>query len=215
MAKRSFDNSAYPEPVNRLIEELSRLPGVGQRSAERMAFQLLKASREEAMRLSQAVADVKDSVRNCSICFNLTAQEPCRICAAPDREAGMVLVVEQPKDVISFEQTGLYRGVYHVLMGRLDPLAGVDPEHLTVDRLLLRVRDATQNARGESVREVILGLNPDLEGDTTSLYLAEELQGSGVKVTRLARGLPTGSQLEFASSAVLADAIADRRDLHD
>ncbi len=204
---------AYPEPVERLIVELTRLPGIGRRSAERMAFYLLKATTDDAMRLSQAVADVKQLVRPCAVCFNLTDGETCRICADPSRDAATVMVVEQPRDLIGLEQSATYRGVYHVLLGRLDPLGGVGPDDLTVAQLLERVADPPRNARQVAVSEVILGLNPDFEGDTTALYLAEQLSGRGVRVTGLARGLPVGSQLEFASTAVLADAIEGRREL--
>lgn len=206
-------NSAYPEPVDRMIDELCKLPGVGRRSAERMAFHLLKAKREEAMRLSQAIADVKQSVRYCSVCYNLTDVDPCRICADDRRDASLVMVVEQPRDLISLEQTGMYAGVYHVLTGRLDPLSGIEPGDLTIAHLLDRVSEPAKNSRGVQVQEAILGLNPNLEGDSTALYLSEELTRRGVKVTRLARGLPSGSQLEYASKAVLADAIAGRQSL--
>lgn len=210
--KRNSDSSssAYPEPVDRLISELARLPGIGQRSAERMAFHLLKAERDEAMALSKAIADVKDNVRTCSVCYNLTDENTCRICTDPRRDASLVLVVEQPRDLISLEQTGMYRGVYHVLTGRLDPLSGVQPEHLTIRPLLERIENPKHNSRGEPVKEVVLGLNPNLEGDSTALYLADELKKRNVKVSRLARGLPAGSQLEYASKAVLADAIEGR-----
>ena len=204
---------AYPEPVERLIVELTRLPGIGRRSAERMAFCLLKATTDDAMRLSQAVADVKQLVRPCAVCCNLTDGETCRICTDPGRDAATVMVVEQPRDLIGLEQAATYRGVYHVLLGRLDPLGGVGPDDLTVAQLLQRVDDPPRNARQVAVSEVILGLNPDFEGDTTALYLAEQLSGRGVRVTGLARGLPVGSQLEFASTAVLADAIEGRREL--
>jgi recombination protein RecR len=211
MSDRPGTGSAHPEPVERLIEELAKLPGIGRRSAERIAFFILKASTGEAGALSQAITDVKSRVRHCGICSNLTDVDPCRICASADRDASLVLVVEQPKDVISLEQTGVFRGVYHVLMGRIDPLGGVGPGDLTLDRLLARIDDPKLNARAAPVREVILGLNPDLEGDTTALYLAEQLRKRGLKVSRLARGLPTGSQLEYASKAVLADAIQGRQ----
>ncbi len=204
---------AYPEPVERLIVELTRLPGIGRRSAELMAFYLLKATTDDAMRLSQAVADVKQLVRPCAVCFNLTDGETCRICADAGRDAATVMVVEQSRDLIGLEQAVTYRGIYHVLLGRLDPLGGVGPDDLTVAQLLKRVDDPQQNARQVAVSEVILGLNPDFEGDTTALYLAEQLSGRGVRVTGLARGLPVGSQLEFASTAVLADAIEGRREL--
>lgn len=205
----------YPEPVERLIAEFTKLPGIGRRGAERMAFHLLKATTDDAMRFSQAVADVKQLVRPCGVCFNLTDVETCRICADEGRDAATVLVVEQPRDLIGLEQAGTYRGVYHVLMGRLDPLGGVGPDELAAGQLLDRVDDPARNARQVAVREVILGLNPNFEGDTTALYLAEQLAGRNVRVTRLARGLPVGSQLEFASTAVLADAIEGRRDMGD
>ncbi len=163
------------------------------------------------MQLSQAIADVKQNVRHCRICNNLTDRETCAICANPNRDASIVLVVEQPKDVISLEQTGMHRGVYHVLMGRLDPLGGVGPEALTIDALMNRVKDAKCNCQGVRIKEVILGLNPNLEGDTTALYLADQLASREVAVTRLARGLSAGSQLDYANTAVLADAIQGRQ----
>ncbi len=199
-----------PEPVDRLIDALTRLPGIGRRSAERMAFHILRADRDEAMKLSEAITDVKDKVRGCSICCNLTDVDPCRICSAPRRDASIVMVVEQPKDVINLGQAGLFNGVYHVLTGAIDPLGGVGPEDLSIDALLARVAEPARNCRGVAVREIILGLNPTLEGDSTSLYLAERLGGRGMKVTRLARGIPAGSQLEYANAAVLADAIEGR-----
>jgi recombination protein RecR len=197
--------------VQRLILELTRLPGIGRRSAERMAFHLLRAAPEEALRLSRAIADTKSGVGRCRICNHLSDLEVCRICASPQRDASVVLVVEQPRDLIGLEQAGTYQGVFHVLMGRIDPLGGVGPEDLAISTLLARVEDPQRNCRGVAVREVILGLNPNLEGDTTALYITQRLAGSGVEVTRLARGLPAGSQLEHASRAVLADAIQGRQ----
>ncbi len=222
MAKRGAQNgstgggaegSAYPESVNRLITEFARLPGVGRRSAERLAFWVLKSSRDEAMRLADAIGDVKTNVRNCSVCFNLAEADPCAICSDTRRDRGLVLVVEQPRDLIALEQTSMHRGVYHVLLGRLSPLEGVSPGDLTIAALIDRVRDAAKNCGGEPVREVVLGLNPNLEGDGTALYIAEEVRKAGVRVSRLARGLPAGSQLEFASKAVLAEAIAGRQSM--
>lgn len=206
-------SASYPESVQQLINELSRLPGVGRRTAERMAFWVLKAEKDEALGLADAIRRVKERVRHCSICWNLTDADPCGICADPRRDAALVLVVEQPRDLVSMEQTGMFRGVFHVLMGRVDPLDGVGPESLTLADLERRVREPAKNARGVAVSEVILGMNPDLEGDTTGLVVAERLRALGVRVTRLARGLPSGSHIEFASRAVLADAIAGRRDL--
>lgn len=205
--------AAHPESVERLIAEFSRLPGIGRRSAERMAFHVLKSDVPDAMRLAQAIEDVKRTVRHCSVCFNLTDADPCPICADPQRDRALVLVVEQPKDLIALEQTGMYRGLYHVLMGRLSPLDGVGPEHLTVPTLLRRIEDPGANAGAVPVREVILGLNPTVEGDGTALYLAEQLRGRPVRISRLARGLPSGAQLEYANKAVLADAIQGRQTL--
>lgn len=207
---------AYPETVERLITEFARLPGIGRRSAERLAFWTLKADPDTALGLARAIEAVKRQVRHCSICSNLADGDPCAICSAAargQRDPGLVLVVEQPRDLIALEQTGLFGGVYHVLMGRISPLDGIGPGDITIDDLLRRADEPARNAAGEPVREVVLGLNPTLEGDGTALYLAEQLRARGVKVSRLARGLPTGSQLEFASKAVLADAIEGRQDV--
>ncbi len=201
----------YPEPVERLIESLQRMPGIGRRSATRLAFHLLKADEQEAQALAKAVLDVKQEVVCCPICWHLAEEQPCCICADPARDASCVLVVEQPRDLIGLEATGLHRGVYHVMTGRLDPLGGVGPEDLTIASLLDRVDTPVNNARGERIEEVILGLSPTLEGDTTAHYLAELLEGRTVRVTRLARGLPSGSSLEFATPAMLADALLGRR----
>ena len=209
----SRSQSSYPESVQELINELSNLPGVGRRTAERMTFWVLKADREEALRLADAIRAVKEKVRHCSTCWNLTDRDPCHLCADERRDASVVLVVEQPRDLVSMEQTGMFRGLYHVLMGRVDPLDGVGPDSLTLADLERRVREPARNARGVAVAEVILGMNPDLEGDTTGLVVADRLRKLGVRVTRLARGLPSGSHIEYASRAVLADAIAGRRDL--
>ncbi len=203
MAKVS-GNSAF----ERLTDRLSRLPGIGRRSAQRIAFYLLKASTEEAESLAEAVLAFKRDQKVCKECGHVTESDPCPICADPERDSGQVLVVEQPSDVASLEQTGVYRGVYHVLMGRLAPLEGVGPGELNIDRLVARVR-------GGKVREVILGTNPTLEGDGTALYLAEQLAAMGIKLTRLARGLPTGSLLAGASKAVLSDAIQSRHAMED
>jgi recombination protein RecR len=199
--------------VTRLIEEFGRLPGIGRRSAERLAFFVLKSNEPDAMRLAQAVIDVKRRIRHCSTCWNLTDADPCPICRSEGRDASTVLVVEQPKDLISLEQTGMYRGVYHVLMGRLDPLEGVGADSLTLKDLVRRVSDPAANARGIAVREVILGMNPDMEGESTGLQVGAEMARLGVRVTRLARGLPAGGQIEYASKAVLADAIECRQEL--
>jgi recombination protein RecR len=211
MARRGAEGGPYPQSVSALVDALAGLPGIGRRTAERLAFWVLKADTADALALADAIRAVKRDVRHCSVCWNLTDSDPCRICADATRDASLVLVVEQPKDLISLEQTGMHRGIYHVLMGRLDPLDGVGPEALTVDDLVARVQDQARNARGMVVREVIMGLNPDMEGDSTALLVAQRLAGTGIAVTRLARGLPSGSQIEFANRAALADAIALRQ----
>lgn len=208
-------SKVYPEPVDRLIAELARLPGIGRRAAERLALHILKEDRAEALGLARAIEDVKTSIRHCRICFNLSDGELCGICASGERDASVVLVVEQPRDLIWLEQSGAYRGVYHVLLGRISPLDGVGPSEITAAELIERVRDPARNARGVAVREVVLGLNPTIEGDGTGLYLADEIRRAapGVGITRLARGLAAGSTLEFANKAVLADAITGRRSI--
>jgi len=200
--------SAYPAPVRALIEQFAELPGIGVRSAERLAFHVLKSDEQSAMALAHAIAAVKESVRHCTVCYNLSDADLCPICADPTRDRTRVLVVEQPKDLIALELTGMYRGLYHVLMGRLSALDGVGPEDLTIDALMNRVR-----ASEDAIEEVVLGLNPTVEGDGTGLYLAQVLGEMGVKVSRLARGLPSGGSLEFANKAVLADAILGRQSM--
>ncbi|MEE2907551.1 MAG: recombination mediator RecR [Planctomycetota bacterium] len=202
---------AFPEPVERLVRELERLPGIGRRTATRLAFHILKDSGDHAQLLTAAIQDVKEQVSCCSTCFQLTDVDPCRLCSDPSRDASTILVVEQPGDLMTFEATGMYRGLYHVLAGRIDPLAGIGPDDLTIPAFLERIDDPARNARGETVSEVILGLNPNLEGDSTTLYLAEALDCRNVRVTRLARGLPSGSQLEFANTAIIADALHGRQ----
>jgi recombination protein RecR len=208
-----MSNAAYPESVRRLIEAFAAMPGIGRRSAERLAFHVLRQPASEAMELARAVEAVKKTVKHCGVCWSLADNDPCPICADPRRDASTVLVVEQPKDMLALEKTGLYRGVYHVLLGRLDPLAGVGPEGITLSTLIARIEDPSKNARGAQVTEIILGLNPDLEGDTTALWIAREAGERGVRSTRLARGLPSGSQLEFANPAVLGDALKGRTSL--
>jgi len=182
------------------------LPGIGARSAERLAFHVLREPRESAVVLAQAILDVKDKVVNCSTCFNLTEESPCAICTDPRRDHGEVWVVEQPKEVIALESTGLVRGVYHVLMGHIAPLDGVGPEHLTLEALIQRVKQG-------AVREVVLALNPTLEGDGTALHIQSLLSGLRLKVTRPARGLAVGSQIEYATTSMLESAIRGRTPL--
>ena len=206
--------TGYPAPVDRVIDELGSLPGIGRRSAERMALYLLKSPDEKVNALARAIADLKRTVRNCRVCFNLTDTDLCTVCANDSRERHCVMVVEQPRDVLALENTGVYKGLYHVLLGRLSPLDNVGPGDLTIPALLDRLRDGANNAGGVPIREVILALNPTLEGDGTALYLAEQLKRfKSLKLNRLARGLPTGTQLEHANKAILADAIHGRREM--
>jgi len=192
------------ESLARLQSELQKLPGIGPRSAERIAFHLLKLPPEEALRLADAIRDVKKKVHPCSICYNLTEVDPCTICTDPQRDRSQIIVVEQPKDVLALEATGAVRGVFHVLMGRLAPLEGVEPSDLTIDALVKRVRDG-------GVKEVVLATNPTMEGDGTAMYIRSLLTGLDITISRLARGLPTGSQMEYASKVMLADALEGRR----
>lgn len=196
----------YTQSIQNLMNELARLPGIGMRSAERIAFHLLKQNPEDALRLADAIRDVKTRIKHCSICYNLTEQDPCNICADPSRDQGVVCLVEQPKDLLALETTGLYRGVYHVLLGRISPLEDMDPGDLTIEPLMARLASGT-------VREVIMGTNPTMEGDGTALYIQSLIGGRfpNIQLTRLARGLPAGSSIEYANKNILADAISGRQ----
>lgn len=196
----------YPPSLAKLVEAFSRLPGVGRRSAERMAFHFLKCPKEEAMDLALAIRDLRRNLRSCTRCYNIAEEELCAICSNPAREQETLCVVEMPRDVIALEKTGVYRGLYHVLLGRLAPTEGVEPEHLKIAELMQRVRE------GE-FREVILATNPTAEGDVTATFLASELKPLDVRVTRLARGLSAGSEIEFATEASLQNALDGRGDL--
>jgi recombination protein RecR len=191
--------------VDNLVAQLSRLPGVGQRTAQRLAFHLLSTRKEEALALAAAIEDVKERVRFCRECGNLTEEELCGICADARRDRSVVCVVEQPVDVISLERTHEYRGLYHVLGGSLSPLDGVEPEHLRIDELLRRV------AAG-GIAEVVLATNPNMTGEATAAYVADRLRDR-VRVTRLASGLPVGGDLEYADEVTLGRALAGRREL--
>lgn len=190
--------------LNRLIDQLSTLPGVGRRSAERIAFHLLKSPRDQTVQLADAIRDFAINLKICSQCGNATDTDPCPVCADASRDHATVLVVEKPSDIVQLETTGQYQGVYHVLMGRLSPLDGIGPGELNLDGLLERVKK-------QNVREVILGMHPTAEGDGTALYLADQLRKLGVHLTRLARGLPVGASLDSVSKAVLGDAVHGRR----
>ncbi|HXV28280.1 MAG TPA: recombination mediator RecR [bacterium] len=189
--------------MSRLIESLTRLPGIGKRSAERIVFYLLKAKREEVAQLASLLNAVKEKTLFCDSCHNFSDQNVCYICSDPGRDKGLLCVVEDPKDVIAIEKTGTYVGVYHVLLGALSALEGIGPNELQIHHLLKRVKE-------EKIREVILGTNPNTEGETTALYLAKVLKPLTVKVTRLARGIPVGSLVEFMDQATLSRAFEGR-----
>jgi recombination protein RecR len=199
-------SSGYTETLNRLIEELERLPGIGSKSAERLAFYLLKATPSQALKLADAIRDLKEKIRRCKVCFNFSEQDVCQICSDSRRDKSIICVVEQPKDVISLEKTGACKWVYHVLGGHIAPLEGVEPGDLTIKELVERVTK-------ENVSEIIMATNPNMAGDGTSLYISSLLRATNVKITRLARGLPTGSTIEFASGKMLSDAITGRQKL--
>ena len=191
--------------VDNLVAQLTRLPGIGSRTAQRLAFHLLSTQKEEALALASAIADVKERVRFCRECGNLTEEELCGICLDPRRDRSVVCVVEQPVDVISLERTHEYRGLYHVLGGSLSPLDGVEPEHLRIDELLQRVAQS-------EIREVVLATNPNMTGEATAAYLADRLRDRAT-VTRLASGLPVGGDLEYADEVTLGRALAGRREI--
>jgi len=195
----------FTESMVRLWEEFRRMPGIGGRSAERLTYYVLNAEPEDAERLARAIRDVKEQVGMCSVCYNIAESDPCAVCRNPARDRGTICVVEEVRDLLAMEATGDYRGVYHVLHGRLAPLEGMHPENLTLAALEARVRAG-------GVREVILATNPTVEGDATALCVAERLADRGVGVTRLARGLPTGGTIEHASPGILSDALAGRQD---
>ncbi len=200
--------SSYAPPVQRLVTELSKLPGVGNRTAQRLAFHILRTSQEDAGALAEAIVEVKQRIRLCEVCFNLTDEARCRICEDPRRDQGLICVVEEPSDVIPMERTHEYHGVYHVLGGALSPIDGIDPEDLKIAELFERVSHAQT-----PVSEVVLATNPTTTGEATALHLAEELRTRSpqVTVTRLASGLPVGSDLEYADEVTLGKAFAGRR----
>jgi recombination protein RecR len=194
------------DAVEQLIEELSRLPGIGRKTASRLTFYLLKQPRDSAYRLSEAIQRVKDRIVFCDTCGNIAEGPQCAFCRDPRRDDSLVCVVEEPSDIHVIERSGSFRGRYHVLHGRLSPLDGVGPEALTVERLLNRVREG-------AVREVILATNPDVEGEAAALYVRRALEPSGVRVTRIARGVPMGGSLEFMGELTVGEALTARREV--
>ena len=196
-------SKAHTETMTWLMEEFGRLPGIGPRTAERLAYHVLKQPSEEAMKLAGAIKAVKTQIKNCSRCYNLSEQELCSICRDQRRDHSIICVVEQPGDLISLEETGMCTWVYHVLLGRLAPLEGVTPDNLTINALVERVEAG-------GVDEIVMATNPNVDGDGTALYISSLLKGAGVKITRLARGLPAGGSIEYANRSVLSDAISGR-----
>jgi recombination protein RecR len=198
--------SGYAQSIQTLMAELGKLPGIGPRSAERIAFHLLKQTPADALRLADAIREVKTRIRNCSICHNLTEQDPCAICVDASRDHATVCIVEQPKDLLALESAGLFRGVYHVLLGRIAPLEEMHPEDLTIDSLMRRLASG-------GIKELIMGTNPTVDGDGTALHIQALVQEKfpALQVTRLARGLPVGSSIEYANRSILADAISGRQ----
>lgn len=192
------------DSVARMIDQLAKLPGIGRKSAERIAYHLLRVNKAEAVALADAIRDVRENVRYCSVCFNLAESDVCAVCADPKRDAATLCVVEQPRDVMALEQAGVFRGMYHVLLGRIAPLEGVLPEQLTIDQLVERVRLG-------NVKEVIMATNPTVEGDGTALHISNLLAEFPISITRLARGITTGSILEYTNKEILADAMTGRQ----
>jgi len=196
----------YPEPVARLIDALQRLPGIGPRTAQRLTFFLLKRPADEVRELAESLLSVKLNITHCGRCFNVTDTDPCRICVDPARDSRLLCIVEEPNDLLAMERTGEFRGRYHVLLGALSPLDGIGPEDL-------KVRELFQRLDGEPVEEIILATNPNVEGEATAIYLAKLLKPLGVRLTRIARGLPVGGDLEYADQVTLSKALEGRKEI--
>ena len=194
------------EPVAKLIEEFNKLPGIGPKTASRLTFHLLRTSEEQAHALAQAIVEIKDRTIYCSRCFNIATDDPCAVCSNPNRDGSQICVVEEPLDVLAIERTGEFRGLYHVLHGAISPAEGINPEDLRIRELVARVKT-------EPVEEVIIATNSTFEGDATQAYIARDIVPLGVKVTRLARGLPVGSDLEYADEVTLGRALENRREI--
>jgi len=199
-------SQAVPKPVTQLVEAFSRLPGIGPKTASRLTYYLLRAPDELSQTLAAAIGDLKAKTRTCSVCYNITEEDPCAICRDEAREQTTLVVVEEPLDVLAVERTGAYQGRYHVLHGAISPVEGIGPEDLKIRELVLRVQAG-------GVLEVIVATNPGMEGDATAMYLQRQLAPTGVKVTRLARGLPTGGDLEYVDSVTLLRALQGRQEM--
>jgi recombination protein RecR len=198
--------ASHAKPIDRLIEALTRLPGIGKKTASRLAFHILRSSLSDAQELARSILDVKEKIRLCSVCFNLTDDDPCQICQNPNRSSEVLCVVEGPNDLMAIENTGEYGGTYHVLHGTISPLEGVGPEDIKIKELIERLKKG-------KITEVILATNPTVEGGTTALYLTDLVRPLGVKITRIAYGIPMGSEIEYADGMTLLKALEGRREV--
>jgi recombination protein RecR len=198
--------ASHAKPIDRLIEALTRLPGIGKKTASRLAFHILRSSLSDAQELARSILDVKEKIRLCSVCFNLTDDDPCQICQNPNRSSEILCVVEGPNDLMAIENTGEYGGTYHVLHGTISPLEGVGPEDIKIKELIERLKKG-------KITEVILATNPTVEGGTTALYLTDLVRPLGVKITRIAYGIPVGSEIEYADGMTLLKALEGRREV--
>ena len=199
-------SGAIPEPVTKLVEAFSRLPGVGPKTASRLTYYLLRAADDVSLGLADALTNLKEQTQFCAVCFNITVDNPCPICSSRQRQTESIAVVEEPLDLMAIERTGIYKGRYHVLHGAISPVDGIGPDDLKIRELVKRVKE-------EQALEVIVATNPGMEGDATAMYLQRELAGTGVKITRLARGLPTGGDLEYVDAVTLMRALEGRHEL--
>jgi len=196
----------YADAVAKLIEELAKLPGIGSKTAQRLAFHILRGSKEDAYNLAKALVNAKEKVGYCSICCNLTDQDPCRICSNTSRDSSLICVVEDPRDVAAFERTREFKGYYHILQGAISPMEGIGPDRLKIKELLERMQ-------GQEVKEIIVATNSSIEGEATAMYLAKLIKPLGIKVTRLAQGIPVGGDIEYADEVTLSRAFAGRREM--
>ena len=201
-----MSRSGLPKPVSRLIDELSKLPGIGEKNATRLAFHILRSKDEYTIRLAQAIVDIKKNVRACGTCFNITSENPCNICTDNSREQGLICVVEDTMDLIAVERSRVFSGLYHVLNGVIAPLEGIGPEDLTIAPLINRLNE-------NSVKEIIIATNPSVEGEATSLYIARLVKPLGIKVSRIAHGIPMGGDLEYTDELTIGKALRDRKEI--
>ncbi len=201
-----MSRSGLPKPVSRLIDELSKLPGIGEKNATRLAFHILRSKDEYTVRLAQAIVDTKKNVKACGTCFNISSEDPCDICTDQSRERDIICIVEEPLDLIAVEKSRVFSGLYHVLNGVIAPLEGIGPENLTIGQLFSRLKDS-------SVKEIIIATNPSVEGEATSLYIARLVKPLGVKVSRIAHGIPMGGDLEYTDELTIGKALRDRKEI--